>query len=460
MSYPLAHTFRRLTLLGVTPELDTRHVERIRIVNTISLITLFMYLCYVVYGLVISDVLTSVIPIVMFIITFLSLYLNKIGRYSLAKSVIFCLTVTSIWFTHQVYTGNPAIMNFFFPILFCFSFLYNWREERAYFLFTGFYCFTVIMLTTLLPKHLFYMIELSAEVASITNTIHFILSVIVTILIMIITFRNKRIGDEEIHQQAVRAEKALKELETAQAKMIETEKMASLGFLIDGINHEINNPLNFIQGGAELISSELEGEGSEIVNIGIDAVNEGLERMKKLVSSLNYFNQSNDLKEKLDLHDILNNCLDITSMGMKEEHEFEKLYIDQPLFVLGNSGRLQQVFLNLLTNAHHAISKDGKIWVKTSVGEGLASISVIDNGAGIPEKIKNQIFDPFFTTKDPDTGTGLGLSISYSIIQEHQGNIKVDSREGEGTCVTVTLPLVLSEMDDLVKPEKEEVNFA
>ena len=148
--------------------------------------------------------------------------------------------------------------------------------------------------------------------------------------------------------------------------------------------------------------------------------------------------------KKVDIHEGLENTLTLVHHDIKNRITVARNFGDVPPIVCYPS-RLNQVFLNLLVNASQAIKGEGEITVSTSVEDGEVRVAISDSGAGIPEQTLGKIFDPGFTTKGVGVGTGLGLSICYQIVQDHRGRIDVESREGEGTTFTVTLPMDLDE---------------
>ncbi len=237
---------------------------------------------------------------------------------------------------------------------------------------------------------------------------------------------------------------ALDDLKETQSQLIQSEKMASLGVLAAGVGHEINNPLNFIQGGVaalkELVNSK--NYDNEKVDFYINVIEEGVRRCAAITESLsNYSRQGGDLNENCDIHAILDNCLLILGGKLKSKVKLKKEYSKEHLMVQGNEGKLHQVFLNIITNAEQSIEKTGVITLGTKVEDSHVLITVEDTGTGIKNEDIKKIGDPFFTTKAPGKGTGLGLSIAYSIIDEHGGSIECSSIENRGTIFTVKLPI-------------------
>jgi signal transduction histidine kinase len=254
-----------------------------------------------------------------------------------------------------------------------------------------------------------------------------------------------RAANEQVGNQNLELKKSLEKLKLAQNQLIQTEKMASLGVLSAGIGHEINNPLNFINGGVETMMKYLEEHDKKIlekVRPYAEIIDEGVKRAASIVKSLsNFSRQTANMDEVCDIHNIIDNCFVMLHNRTKNRIEIKKDYCDKKLKIPGNVGKLHQVFLNLLSNSEQAIENKGKISVQTKCENDQVIIYICDTGKGIPEDHLSKINDPFFTTKDPGAGTGLGLSITYSIIRKHNGSIDFKSKLNEGTTFIVKLPL-------------------
>jgi len=250
--------------------------------------------------------------------------------------------------------------------------------------------------------------------------------------------------NEELLLQREKLKKALKKLKQTQSVLIQSEKMASVGVLTAGIAHEINNPLNFIQGGNTALKNTIEDElpeHSEKLMPLIGMIATGIERTTSIVKSLNRFNRRSENKDEYcNIHSIIDDCLTILHNKIKHTITVDKEYEKEGCAILGNEGKLHQVFLNLLTNAIQSIEDKGVISITTTCSDDKIKIEIKDNGRGIPKSNLGKIFDPFFTTKKPGEGTGLGLSITYNIVKDHNGWIFLKSKQGEGTKVTVILP--------------------
>lgn len=254
-----------------------------------------------------------------------------------------------------------------------------------------------------------------------------------------------RLQNMELRSKSKQLEQALNNLKKTQNQLIHSEKMASLGVLAAGIAHEINNPLNFISGGITGIETYLNEKFPEPVpelNFLIQSIQTGVSRAGNIVSGLSQYSRRDDIPPvKCDIHSIIENCLLMLQNELKNRIIIEKKFSAKKYKLIANEGKLHQVILNILSNSAHAIEKEGIIKIQTDIEENKMKIVVEDNGCGIKQENLPKILDPFFTTKEPGKGTGLGLSITYNIIQEHNGIIEFDSSPGNGTVVTIKLPL-------------------
>jgi PAS domain S-box-containing protein len=237
------------------------------------------------------------------------------------------------------------------------------------------------------------------------------------------------------------------EREDLERRLVQADKLSSIGLLAAGVAHEVNTPLAVISTYAQLLGKQVVGD--EQKSKLLDKIAKQTFRASEIVNSLlNFSRTSSAAFEALDLNRLIRETLSLL------EHQFEKQGITVATelgealpAVRGNAGKLQQVFLNLLLNARDAMSElppgaPRRIELRSQVaGEGAVRVEVRDSGPGIPREHLSRVFDPFFTTKGARKGTGLGLSVSYGIVEEHGGMIEADSTPGEGATFRLELPV-------------------
>ncbi len=221
-----------------------------------------------------------------------------------------------------------------------------------------------------------------------------------------------------------------------------SDKLAAVGKLAAGIAHEIRNPLASVSGSIEVLSRELhvKEENKKLMDIVLKET----ERLNHLVNEfLDYVKPTDIPKESFDLDETIEETLNAIAFDKSIPKNVKVSFLpsQKKCQIRGNKEKMKQVFWNLFLNAHQAMPKGGDIEIRTTQKEDQIQIKISDSGAGIPEEIINKIFDPFFTTKSK--GTGLGLSLVHKIIEAHEGRIFVNSKEGEGTTFTITLPTAI-----------------
>lgn len=290
---------------------------------------------------------------------------------------------------------------------------------------------------------------------------------------------------ERLQQKTQELEQALSELQEMQLQLVQTEKMSSLGQLVAGVAHELNNPVSFIQGNLPYAEQYIEAvlhvlglyqqhypqpvaeiqaaiEAVELPYIQQDllrilnSMRVGSSRIRDIVLSLRTFSRLDEAEMKpVDIHTGIDNSLMILDHRLRAQAERPavqviKTYGELPL-VACYPGQLNQVFMNLLVNAIDAL--DEKSWqaepdadpptlqICTQVIDDRAMIQISDNGLGIPEDVQSRLFDPFFTTKPVGKGTGMGLSISYKIVEKHGGTLSYESIPGKGTVFVIAIPI-------------------
>lgn len=279
-------------------------------------------------------------------------------------------------------------------------------------------------------------------------------------------------ANEELKVANQQIKSSFQELKQTQAQLVQSENLVSLGTLVAGVAHEINNPINFVYGSMKLMEdnliaitelikeldnlprTEVHDEHIRQVKEKLDLdfvlddvhkivknVTTGAERVKEIVNNLRTFSRTDTtVKVPVNIHEGIDSTLSLLYHEYKNRIDIIREYDSLPT-ILGHPGRLNQVFMNLLHNAFQAIEGEGTIRIHTLTQNGTALLEFTDTGMGISEEHIKNIFDPFFTTKKVGQGTGLGLSISYSIIKDHNGQIEVKSTVGKGTKFTIRLPL-------------------
>jgi C4-dicarboxylate-specific signal transduction histidine kinase len=270
---------------------------------------------------------------------------------------------------------------------------------------------------------------------------------------------NLRLGDSrkamihimgDLRETTQEMERREQELRDKQEQLVQAGKLATLGELTTGVAHELNNPLNniglFVGNVIDQINlGEVEPER---LRAELEKAMEQVQKATEIISHLRTFGRATPAKiERVDIDDVIERSLSLVHEQLRLrgiEVEFE-LWPDE-LIVFGNAIQLEQVFINLLTNARDALadSPRKKIKIVSSRDAERITITVSDTGPGIPREIEQRIFDPFFTTKEVGTGTGLGLSITYSILKEYGGDISVRSTR-RGATFTIELPVAHGE---------------
>ncbi len=238
---------------------------------------------------------------------------------------------------------------------------------------------------------------------------------------------------------------SLELLNEKQAQLVESEKRASLGFLVAGVAHELNNPLNNISLTAETMNADLETLSPEDMHDLIADIMSQSERAHTTVENLLDFaraRQSADM-EKQDITGVVNDSINLIANQLRiSDIKLLKNIPDTSLFVYGNRSKLEQILISIITNSIQSMSASGTLTISVEPDNSkFVLIKIADTGHGIPENEIKNIFEPFYTTKPPGEGTGLGLSISSTLISEHKGEITVESEMDKGTLFTIKLPL-------------------
>jgi signal transduction histidine kinase len=281
-----------------------------------------------------------------------------------------------------------------------------------------------------------------------------------------------RVRTEQLRTAHEEVQAAYRELQATQMQLIQREKMASVGQLVAGVAHELNNPIGFVYSNVTTLEDfvrrlramlesyraaavpeperarlQSEWESRKVdyalkyLDSMIQGIREGAERARKIVRDLRVFARSqDDVWQAVDIHEEIESSLTLLNHLLKDRVTVHRKFGELPQVECVRS-QMDQVFLNLLANAAQAIVGPGAITIDTHRDGDTAVIGITDTGPGIPPEIIGRLFDPFFTTKPVGEGTGLGLSISYEIVKKHGGEIRAESPPGGGAVFTVRMPL-------------------
>lgn len=277
--------------------------------------------------------------------------------------------------------------------------------------------------------------------------------------------------DQKVQERTAELSQALKQLQETQAQLVQSEKMASLGTLVSGVAHELNNPNNFVHSGVqtlerdlqqfndflfELIEDEADEELTDEFHSRFDRFNntlssmmEGSQRIELIVSDLRTFSRLQEAEQKtMNIVESLKATLHLVTSKYEDQIDFIENYQDVPEINCWPA-QLNQVFMNIILNACQAIQVKqeqakirGQIKIQVYSKEGQMVIQFTDTGCGMDEEVQSKLFDPFFTTREVGEGTGLGMAIAYGIVKKHNGRIDVDSEPNQGTTIALLLPLM------------------
>jgi signal transduction histidine kinase len=275
------------------------------------------------------------------------------------------------------------------------------------------------------------------------------------LVFILISFVKKKYSDlflkseedkKAIYETNETLQKTISDLSKTQRKLIQSEKMAALGTMTAGVAHEINNPLNYANGGREIIeridTSKLKESDKELFDDGTKMIHSGISRIDKIIKSLLTYSHKGDLKPiPVEANLLLTEAIELLNPKLKEIDLVLNLNCNKTINV--HPDRIQQVFINIIDNAIFETqhSNRNKIEIETNCSSDKLQISIFNEGNPIPEESFSKLFDPFYTTKEPGKGTGLGLSIAYNIISDYNGTIEVKNLK-RGVKFSIELPVI------------------
>src|SRR5438876_887675 len=258
----------------------------------------------------------------------------------------------------------------------------------------------------------------------------------------------------DLRESTAEMQRREQELRDKQEQLVQAGKLATLGELTTGVAHELNNPLNniglFVGNAIDLIELGATDRGQIVRELR--RTTQQVHKATEIISHLRTFGRAAPVsREPISLRQVIESALSLMQeqLRLREIKVMVDLGSEDPV-VVGNPIQLEQIFINLLTNARDAVadSPHKAIRISGSVGSASVEIAFADTGKGIPAGLERRIFDPFFTTKQVGKGTGLGLSITYGIVKEHGGTISVSSPPGEGATFLIHLPLASADPEE------------
>jgi len=470
----LKELWKFITNLGIGGELSTFDEKAIKLINQLSFIMMIWFSFFsltAIFNYQPMGLLLTASNIALFGIV---LFLNYFGYTTISKNYFMIFGIGMVTFVNIVFgKENFPMVQFIttsiFPILI-------FKKRKTAFIY---FMLNILFFIFIIYYHKNYEPFWAPSARSFATEGYIGVLIIMTVVYLIaLFFRN--VGDD-LEFKLVEKNRYLNDLiertNSMQEQLINSEKMASLGQLTAGIAHEINNPINFVSSNISPLKTDLnelkelckkykslhDAKNIEEILKEIDdyrndidpdflykeietltnGIEEGAERTKQIVLGLRSFSRIDEDEFKmLDIHEGIDSTLMLLRNKIKNRIEVHKNYGKLPQ-VECMPGKLNQVFMNIINNASEAIPDKGEIFITTSVNTkgNFVKISIKDSGIGMTEVVKRRIFEPFFTTKEIGKGTGLGMSISFGIIEQHNGDITIESKENKGSEFIITLPV-------------------
>jgi two-component system NtrC family sensor kinase len=330
---------------------------------------------------------------------------------------------------HDIY-----VVLFFYPLIYV-AIVYRLR---------GVLICGLILLGIALPRIIIFSYDIYALIRTLViGAFAFIISGLSAILLNYLESQKKayeeiQVLNNELHQNA-------KNLENTQKKLVQSEKLKTIGQISASIAHEINNPLAGVLVYTRLLSKKLQNDTFDRHEAltQIKSIDDAIQHSSRITGGLLDFSRRADpVFKPVDVSEIIDRSLILVGhQAAKKNIKIDREEADNLSQIYADSGQMVQVIINLVNNAVQATDKEGKITIKSFLSEdNLVTIAVCDSGIGIPEENMDKLFTPFFSTKEEIKGLGIGLWISYRIISNHGGKIMVDSEVGEGSTFTIYLP--------------------
>lgn len=427
---------KKLINLGVVESLKVENAQVIRLVNILALFPVPVYLFYIGYGIYFDQWFSSALALSMIVLTGFSLWQNVRLNYGMAKVILLGLNGFSLWVTYHVFNVDYSVLTAFLPLIMAYTFLFDLEKEKGVFYFSALLTTFFIVSSFVLPKQLFYAVNLTVDKVIMSNYIHLAFSLVLTIFVALALFKHKEITNKKL---------ILAREEAERYGRMQSEFLANM-------SHEIRTPLNGVIGSSELLAetslTEEQTDYLETIDFSsrllMGLINDVLDLSKIEADRMNLENQSFDLS-KLIQDQILMLSPSIGSKPLKIDFDLEDAF--NPM-VKGDEKRVNQIIGNVLSNAIK-FTREGKIniFVKNishSVSKSITSITITDTGIGISEEDQKELFKKFYQVESNSTrnydGTGLGLVISKKLATLMGGDISVESKLNEGSVFRIDIP--------------------
>ena len=458
---------------GITDGLSLLERKSVGLINRVCLSAILLFL---LLGLLngLGNLETDVFNVLDILTFSATIWLNHRGKYRLSKHIFTLYGILRISSIHLLIEFEMMGQINYLSLVLIIMLIYNNRKTMLFYLALTFVAFLLVSYYQLNYPPLFNF-EFTLLQQRLNALANIFINLFVVGVFTIYFFRDlTQKYDERLLENNIQLEQqkeeltiTMEKLKDTQSKLVESEKLASLGEVTAGLAHEINNPINFVAGNIgplkldvddllkliEELEKNYHGDLSKLKSdFDFEVLQEetrsllkgmetGTKRIKEIINGLRSFSRTDENVFKAgDINTDLESTLLILSNKIKHGIQIVKNFQELPL-VEANHGKLNQVFLNIINNSIYAIKEKGIITIKTIVDNDQVVIEIKDNGPGIAKGHLEKIFEPFFTTKPIGKGTGLGLSISKGIIESHNGSLNVQSIEGQFTCFSIRIPI-------------------